>query len=104
MAHFVIVPSPPKPSVSSAARLLRETFVFRDLPEKALQRLAPYAREERFETDTVICAAGERLDLLRCITAGSIRPTRVSQEGVIVSSARRVGDLARRLLRSARAA
>lgn len=86
MAKFAVVQSSSKSLASSALRLLRETYVFRDVPEDALQRLAHFSREERFERETVICAAGERLDLLRCITAGSIRPTRISKDGVAVST------------------
>lgn len=80
------VPSPSKSVASVALDLLREARVFRDTPEDALLRLAQFAREEHFEQETIVCAAGEQLDVLRCITAGSIRPTRISKDGGVVTS------------------
>lgn len=77
----------PRTNSPPALDTLRESFVFGPVPFDAQRRLANLGRRERFEIETVLCAGGEHLDVLRFIQAGTIRPVLRTEAGAAISGA-----------------
>lgn len=70
---------------SDALAALRQSYVFGVAPDDALLPLARLAKREHFEHETIVCRAGASLESIRYIEAGTIRASRVTETGVVVS-------------------
>ena len=64
-----------------ALAALRSSKVFAGAPPLALQQLATFARFERFDTRTLLCASHQRCDALRYIVAGAAQISTGNAQG-----------------------
>lgn len=84
------MPNSKRPGAAEVAEeaycVLRSTAVFEPAPDAELRVLAAHARVERVDAETVLCAAGEHLDSLRYIRAGSVRAALTTAGGAGATS------------------